>query len=61
MPKNGNGNRPKTLLESLDALIEKYSLLKHPFYRAWTKGALENLSSFMPSNITSTCARFRRI
>ena len=44
MPKNGKGNRPKTLLESLDALIEKYSLLKHPFYRAWTEGKLSKES-----------------
>lgn len=38
MPKNAN--KPKTLPESLDALIEKYHLLKHPFYRAWTEGKL---------------------
>ncbi|MGA7623969.1 MAG: CADD family putative folate metabolism protein [Candidatus Acidiferrales bacterium] len=31
---------PKTLLESLDALIEKHHLLKHPFYQAWTEGKL---------------------
>ena len=36
MPKNG----PKTLLEALDALIEKHHLLKHPFYQAWTQGKL---------------------
>lgn len=30
----------KTLLDSLDALIEKHHLLKHPFYQAWTQGAL---------------------
>ncbi|HUO35344.1 MAG TPA: CADD family putative folate metabolism protein [Candidatus Acidoferrum sp.] len=29
-----------TLLESLDALIERYHLLKHPFYKAWTEGTL---------------------
>jgi pyrroloquinoline-quinone synthase len=29
-----------TLLASLDALIEKHHLLKHPFYRAWTAGKL---------------------
>ncbi|MFY9527788.1 MAG: CADD family putative folate metabolism protein [Candidatus Acidiferrales bacterium] len=28
------------LLESLDKTIEKYHLLKHPFYRAWTQGKL---------------------
>jgi pyrroloquinoline-quinone synthase len=28
------------MLESLDALIEEYHLLKHPFYRAWTEGKL---------------------
>jgi pyrroloquinoline-quinone synthase len=38
MPKNGNS--PKTLLDSLDALVEKHHLLKHPFYRAWTEGKL---------------------
>lgn len=38
MPKKVSG--PKTLLESLDALIEKYHLLKHPFYQAWTEGKL---------------------
>jgi pyrroloquinoline-quinone synthase len=31
---------PKTLLESLDALIAKHNLLQHPFYRAWTEGKL---------------------
>jgi pyrroloquinoline-quinone synthase len=30
----------KSLLGSLDALVEKYHLLKHPFYRAWTEGKL---------------------
>src|ERR1700678_4767193 len=34
------GNERKTLLGSLDALVEKYHLLKHPFYRAWTEGKL---------------------
>lgn len=29
-----------TLLASLDALIEKHHLLKHPFYRAWVEGKL---------------------
>ncbi len=38
MPKLGNA--PKTLLESLDALIAKYNLLQHPFYQAWTEGTL---------------------
>lgn len=42
MPKNGNA--PKTLLESLDALVEKHHLLKHPFYRAWTEGKLSQES-----------------
>jgi pyrroloquinoline-quinone synthase len=31
---------PKTLLESLDALIAKHNLLQHPFYQAWTEGTL---------------------
>src|ERR1700691_6808052 len=38
MPKNGNA--PKTLLESLDSLVAKHHLLKHPFYKAWTEGQL---------------------
>jgi pyrroloquinoline-quinone synthase len=29
-----------TLLDSLDALVRKYHLLNHPFYRAWTEGKL---------------------
>lgn len=32
--------KPKTLLESIDALIEEYHLLKHPFFQAWTEGKL---------------------
>lgn len=42
MPKNGN--KPRTLPESLDALIEKHHLLKHPFYCAWTEGKLSKES-----------------
>jgi pyrroloquinoline-quinone synthase len=38
MPKNGHA--PKTLLESLDALVAKHHLLKHSFYKAWTEGQL---------------------
>src|SRR5271156_1726177 len=38
MPKNDHA--PKTLLESLDALVAKHHLLKHPFYKAWTEGQL---------------------
>jgi pyrroloquinoline-quinone synthase len=37
-------NEPKTLPESLDALIEKHHLLQHPFYRAWTEGRLSKES-----------------
>lgn len=32
--------RSKCLLESLDALIDRHHLLNHPFYQAWTEGAL---------------------
>jgi pyrroloquinoline-quinone synthase len=42
MPKNRV--REKTLLESLDTLIEQHHLLKHPFYRAWTGGTLSRES-----------------
>jgi pyrroloquinoline-quinone synthase len=44
MPKSGSKNAPKTLLDSLDALIERYHLLKHPFYQAWTAGKLSTES-----------------
>jgi len=30
----------RTMLESLDTLIEEHHLLKHPFYQAWTEGKL---------------------
>lgn len=33
-----------TLLESLDRLIERHHLLKHPFYRAWAEGRLSRES-----------------
>ncbi len=36
--------RPKTLLESLDALIGEHHLLKHPFYQAWIEGTLSKES-----------------
>lgn len=36
--------RPKSFLESLDALIEEHHLLKHPFYHAWTDGTLSKPS-----------------
>jgi pyrroloquinoline-quinone synthase len=36
--------RPKSLLESLDALIEEHHLLKHPFYQAWAEGTLSKES-----------------
>lgn len=33
-----------TMLDAIDALIEKYHLLKHPFYKAWTDGTLSKES-----------------
>jgi pyrroloquinoline-quinone synthase len=39
-----NRVREKTLLESLDVLIEQHHLLKHPFYQAWTQGTLSRES-----------------
>jgi pyrroloquinoline-quinone synthase len=42
MPKKRE--KVKTTLESIDVLIEKYHLLKHPFYRAWTEGKLSRES-----------------
>jgi pyrroloquinoline-quinone synthase len=35
-----NSAQPKTVIEMLDALIDRHHLLKHPFYRAWTEGSL---------------------
>lgn len=29
-----------TLVDSLDRLVDRYHLLKHPFYQAWTQGTL---------------------
>jgi pyrroloquinoline-quinone synthase len=43
-PKDSAKNAPKTLLDSLDSLIERYHLLKHPFYQAWTEGKLSKES-----------------
>ncbi len=39
---NSDTNVPDTMLDQLDGLIEKYHLLKHPFYRAWTNGTLSS-------------------
>lgn len=36
--------RERTLLESLDTLIEQHHLLRHPFYQAWTQGTLSRES-----------------
>jgi pyrroloquinoline-quinone synthase len=41
---NSGAAARKTMLEELDGLIEKYHLLKHPFYRAWTEGTLSKES-----------------
>ena len=38
MPRSASA--PKSLLDSIDALIAKYNLLQHPFYRDWTEGKL---------------------
>jgi pyrroloquinoline-quinone synthase len=42
MPKNSA--KARTLLESLDTLIDQHHLLKHPFYQAWTEGKLSKES-----------------
>jgi pyrroloquinoline-quinone synthase len=42
MPKNRLKER--TMLDSLDALVEEHHLLKHPFYQAWTEGTLSRES-----------------
>jgi pyrroloquinoline-quinone synthase len=39
-----NRAKPATMLDSLDALVEKYHLLNHPFYKAWTEGKLSKES-----------------
>jgi len=37
-------NKSNRILEGLDQLVEKYHLLQHPFYRAWTEGTLSRES-----------------
>ena len=37
-------NSGNSILAGLDRLVEKYHLLKHPFYRAWTQGTLSRES-----------------
>lgn len=45
MSTDGSGtSAAEKMLEELDGLIEKYHLLKHPFYRAWTEGTLSRES-----------------
>jgi pyrroloquinoline-quinone synthase len=39
-----NVSKTKTLIDAIDALIEKHHLLKHPFYQAWTAGKLSRES-----------------
>jgi pyrroloquinoline-quinone synthase len=63
--------KEKTMLESLDALIEQHHLLKHPFYQAWTEGRLskESLQLYaeqyyqhvraFPDNLKSLASRTR--
>jgi len=36
--------KERTMLDSLDALVEEHHLLKHPFYQAWTEGKLSRES-----------------
>ncbi len=44
----GFGSSMSTLVSSIDAEIEKRSLLKHPFYKSWTAGTLsrEDLAEY---------------
>jgi pyrroloquinoline-quinone synthase len=44
MLKKRTERKSKTLLESLDALIQEHHLLKHPFYEAWAEGKLSKES-----------------
>lgn len=39
-----NAAKAASVLESIDALIERHHLLKHPFFRAWTEGKLSRES-----------------
>ncbi|MFZ0784407.1 MAG: CADD family putative folate metabolism protein [Candidatus Acidiferrales bacterium] len=39
-----NRVKERTILDSLDALVEEHHLLKHPFYQAWTEGTLSKES-----------------
>jgi pyrroloquinoline-quinone synthase len=39
-----NRTEEKTMVESLDALIQEHHLLQHPFFRAWSEGKLSKES-----------------
>ena len=39
-----NRVKERTILDSLDTLVEEHHLLKHPFYQAWTEGTLSKES-----------------
>ncbi len=39
-----NRDNAASMLDAIDALIEKYHLLKHPFYKAWIEGTLSKES-----------------
>jgi hypothetical protein len=66
--KDDAKNAPKTMLDSIDTLIGRYHLLKHPFYQAWTEGTLskESLQLYaaqyyrVPGKPEATCLPHKR-
>ena len=52
----GFGSSMSTLVSSIDAEIEKRSLLKHPFYKSWTAGTLsrEDLAEYLQRVLSSS-------
>ena len=40
MPKRNPGKRTGAVLRKLDEVIDRYAMLKHPFYKSWEEGKL---------------------
>lgn len=40
MSKQSHRSSSQNFLEELDAVIDRYSMLKHPFYQCWSRGEL---------------------
>jgi pyrroloquinoline quinone (PQQ) biosynthesis protein C len=50
----------RDVIADLDSMIAEHSMLKHPFYQAWTAGTLTPSGCrTMPSSTIRTSPRFR--